>query len=615
MPQWKTQLYEGGIRVPGFVHSALLPSVARGTVHKGLFHVSDWLPTIVIGIAGGSTERNLALDGMNIWPAITGGPRTASPRTEVLHTLNAACGMGFVHPNAALRVGDMKLLVDCFNYSTMQPTGLIELYNLTADPFEYINLARDRPTLVAQFLTKLAKYAASPDQVPPVLFPENAPTVPAPGIATGFYQCPQCNQGNAFCDNATSTPESCRLDPWCDNVRCVEEQQATAQQPLAQEPTARPLDKTGTAKQPDPVAFYWNVNSPNNTAIEANLTAAGITSIRFRQVALLGQDFGLFPCLACAGVNKVDAHGGIPQRADLSAHLKQLVADLETKPPEGWEAAVSPAFDGYIVLDYESWRANWGWTNTPYRTASLAYTSAKNPSLNASALARLAEAQYNQSAMTFLIATVRVVRQRFPRARGVGMYDYPLALAYPFGFGINGSCASTGSGCPRSDCPSPQCGAGQRAADNAMLPLYREMTALYPSLYLTHPSDWNETDAVHNREMIEGAAAESFRVAQLVGLPSSSVVPYTWYRYHDGGPASLTLLNDTDAKLEFALASRSRFGFGGRRDARVVNYLIYGAESNLPRRPNGSIPIRHGESGPSVQETMAFFNKHKSLFE
>lgn len=29
---------------------------------------------------------------------------TALPRTEVLHTLNAACGMGYVHPNAALRV-------------------------------------------------------------------------------------------------------------------------------------------------------------------------------------------------------------------------------------------------------------------------------------------------------------------------------------------------------------------------------------------------------------------------------------------------------------------------------------------------------------------------------
>eukprot|EP01050_Picozoa_sp_SAG11_P011843 SAG11_NODE_1282_length_5310_cov_24.980426_3_plen_103_part_00 len=67
---------------------------------------------------------------------------------------------------------------------------------------------------------------------------------------------------------------------------------------------------------------------------------------------------------------------------------------------------------------------------------------------------------------------------------------------YPFGFGINGSC----SDCPPSDCPHPQCGAGQRLQDERMLPLYREMSALYPSLYITHPSDWNTTDLRHNRQ-------------------------------------------------------------------------------------------------------------------
>jgi hypothetical protein len=49
-------------------------------------------------------------------------------------------------------------------------------------------------------------------------------------------------------------------------------------------------------------------------------------------------------------------------------------------------------------------------------------------------------------------------------------------------------------------------------------------------------------------------------VTRLLGLPSSAVVPYTWYRYHDRGPASLTLLNGSDAVLEFSLPSSSRFG-------------------------------------------------------
>lgn len=221
---WKTELYEGGIKVPGFVHSPLLPAAAQGTVHHGLFHVTDWLPTIVHGIAGGSTERNLPLDGINIWPAITGGPGSPSPRTEVLHTLNAACHMGYVSPNAALRVGEMKLLVDCFNYTTMRPTGLVELYNITSDPYEYTNLAPAHPAVVAGLVAKLAAYAASPDQVPPTLFPEKAPKSAQPGIKPGYYQCPQCRQGNAFCGTASpAAPEDCRLDPWCDGVQCAEE--------------------------------------------------------------------------------------------------------------------------------------------------------------------------------------------------------------------------------------------------------------------------------------------------------------------------------------------------------------------------------------------------------
>jgi hypothetical protein len=121
----------------------------------------------------------------------------------------------------------MKLLVDCFNYTTMSPTGPIELYNITADPYEYTNLATQLPATVATLLNKLRTYAASPDQVPPTLFPENAPKVAAAGISPWFYQCPQCGRGNAVCDRpstpGSTAPENCHLDPWCDDVTCAEE--------------------------------------------------------------------------------------------------------------------------------------------------------------------------------------------------------------------------------------------------------------------------------------------------------------------------------------------------------------------------------------------------------
>ena len=62
----------------------------------------------------------------------SGEPSQASPRTELLHNINGACHKGYVHPNAAVRVGEMKLLVDCFDYATMRPSGLVELYGVCA---------------------------------------------------------------------------------------------------------------------------------------------------------------------------------------------------------------------------------------------------------------------------------------------------------------------------------------------------------------------------------------------------------------------------------------------------------------------------------------------------
>lgn len=63
---YKGGLYEGGIRMVGFVHSPLLPN--SGFVNNELFHISDWYPTLV-NLAGGNT-KDVEIDGYDIWKSI-----------------------------------------------------------------------------------------------------------------------------------------------------------------------------------------------------------------------------------------------------------------------------------------------------------------------------------------------------------------------------------------------------------------------------------------------------------------------------------------------------------------------------------------------------------------
>mmetsp|Transcript_10729 Transcript_10729/g.13928 ORF Transcript_10729/g.13928 Transcript_10729/m.13928 type:complete len:595 (+) Transcript_10729:77-1861(+) len=103
----KNHLFDGGLRVPAFIHSPLIPESARGSVFSSLFHVTDWLPTI-FGMIGIEKDFGDAIDGIDQWNALlTGKP---GDRTEMLHNIEYAY---MQHPSqfrAAIQVGDYKLI-------------------------------------------------------------------------------------------------------------------------------------------------------------------------------------------------------------------------------------------------------------------------------------------------------------------------------------------------------------------------------------------------------------------------------------------------------------------------------------------------------------------------
>ncbi len=131
---WKTEVFEGGMRVPAFAHwrGTLQPGVCRQVMHA-----VDWLPTLAA--LAGVTETPEALDGQDVWPWLSAADRDPAPRT-----LYWKWGS-----RLALRHGDHKILRN-------RGDGPFALFDLAADPGERDDLAASRPQLLRQLHGLLA---------------------------------------------------------------------------------------------------------------------------------------------------------------------------------------------------------------------------------------------------------------------------------------------------------------------------------------------------------------------------------------------------------------------------------------------------------------------------
>ncbi|HUY36105.1 MAG TPA: sulfatase-like hydrolase/transferase [Pirellulales bacterium] len=134
---WKVELYEGGVRVPAFVHwrGALKPAVVEETVSY-----LDWFPTLA-RLAGARREAAWKLEGRDVWPLLTGvGEKPAGP--TLYWDIGAA---------SALLDGDWKLIL------SRGRSESIELYHLADDPQEKNDLADTHPEKVEQLRGMLAR--------------------------------------------------------------------------------------------------------------------------------------------------------------------------------------------------------------------------------------------------------------------------------------------------------------------------------------------------------------------------------------------------------------------------------------------------------------------------
>ncbi|XP_006815577.2 arylsulfatase B-like [Saccoglossus kowalevskii] len=179
----KATLWEGGVKVPAFIHGSMLKQ--SGYVNKELYHFTDVFATL-LKVAGGEPDDDI--DGKNQWDSLCRGEH--SERSEMLLHLDT-------HPvtnGAALRSGDYKyiegitnLVVQKLNQNDelhfdqwyrpaespdaeIPDAPLISenvnnrfLFNLKDDPLETTNLFNDpdKQDIINEMKQRLDEYRAS----------------------------------------------------------------------------------------------------------------------------------------------------------------------------------------------------------------------------------------------------------------------------------------------------------------------------------------------------------------------------------------------------------------------------------------------------------------------
>ncbi|XP_037368504.1 hyaluronidase PH-20-like isoform X2 [Talpa occidentalis] len=183
-----------------------------------------------------------------------------------------------------------------------------------------------------------------------------------------------------------------------------------------------------------------------------------------------------------------NVNGGLPQLGCLKKHLDKANNDIRY-----YIASNTP---GLAVIDWPEWRPIWG-RNTGlkevYMERSIELELKKNPSFAYWQAIRAAENEFQEAGRGFMAETLKLGRSLRPKSLW-GFYFFPE--------------------CYNKDYQKPEftgtCADIEKERNNDLLWLWKESTALYPSVYLnTRITAKNQAIFVRNR------VQEAFRISQI----------------------------------------------------------------------------------------------------
>ncbi len=303
--------------------------------------------------------------------------------------------------------------------------------------------------------------------------------------------------------------------------------------------------------------FLWQVYGA--AAQSVNLTPFPNISLNSRTFP--ASWWGLAPYLKRINVSSniyQPINGGVPQRANLTAHLELARQQLIDYVP-------NPNYDGILVIDYEMIRPVWELIDEEYREYSRQLVLEQYPSMTAIQVEAIARQQYESAAMELMLATIRMGKATRPRAKW-GFYGLYPAIFWVHYF----------------DHPE------YRARNDGLGPLIQESDVMTASIYQFYDSAIPE-NAVLNRLYIEDMVGEARRLATQSGNPP--VFTYVWYRYQsETGGNGMGYVSTATLRQAFFYP----FSLG------VSGALIFGWESWAPSAPEFNHYVQE-HLGPEIE--------------
>ena len=169
--------------------------------------------------------------------------------------------------------------------------------------------------------------------------------------------------------------------------------------------------------QPIPFVYFWNVGEKNPNSLDpekyfifsANYTQTGNGC---STPSCQPWTQGLFPTISDNGE---PVNGGVPQNANLTAHVAELEKTVVQWIPD-------PAWEGNAVLDFEAWTTVWElntgsgqWHGARYQNYSIYLERKLHPTWSKEQIVSEAKKNFEAAATQFFVETLNTCKKLRPK--------------------------------------------------------------------------------------------------------------------------------------------------------------------------------------------------------